>query len=111
MRQIIQKQAIDDLDFKFDFAPITNAPTDECSWGLNGCDWLEPGEKIMNWSLDDPAPDTINIHDAALQDEATSILFFAAGGEPGVDYTVRCHITTTSMPARSVSAAIILRVI
>lgn len=110
--QVIQKLAADDLDYSFDFAPVTNAdPNDPCNWGVNGCDWLEAGEKVVSWSLSDPAPGELTIHDAALVSDATEVMFFAAGGVPGNDYSVVCSATTSAMPARHVEATIVLRVI
>jgi len=77
------------LDYKFDFAPLTNGQE-----GANN-DWLESGETISTH--------TVSVLDAgitkdsdSITDSNTSVTVWLSGGTVGNKYRVNCEIVTSS---------------
>lgn len=90
------------LDYLFDWRAATNgtAQNDEG-------DWLAVGETIALASV--TAGDDLTVTDMA---EANGqVTFWLSGGTIGRRYTVVCHITTNSVPAREDERSAVVRVI
>jgi len=76
------------LDFKFDFAPLTN--------GQIGADsnWLAPGETIATATV---TVDTgIAKDSSSITDTATSVTVWLSAGTAGQKYRVKCEIVTSA---------------
>ena len=88
MPKIIPKDPSGKLDFKFDWAALTNESGDT--------DWLDTdgGETISTKTVTVPAGIT-KVSDA-LADTNTSILIWLSGGTDGNDYVVACKIVTSA---------------
>ena len=100
MPELTKKQK-DVLDYRFDFAPLTN--------GRGISDWLQPGEQIASYLV--TVEDGLTLDSQELQDAATAVIAWLSGGTPGVGYVVQCEITTTSIPPRTKLSRFDLRVI
>ena len=87
MPKIISKDPTGKLDFKFDWAALTNENGDT--------DWLDTdnSETISSKTVTVPAGIT-KVSDA-LADTNTSVLVWLSGGTDGEDYEVACKIVTS----------------
>lgn len=74
------------LDYKFDWAPLTN----QREGGIS--DWLRAGETIVSHII--TADAGISIDSTAQADANTSVVAWASGGIAGTRYLVSCRITT-----------------
>jgi hypothetical protein len=74
------------LDYKFDFAALTN--------GSGDSDWLASGETISSYELDPATGITVDSDD--LTDSNTSVTIWVSGGDAGKSYTVTCKIVTSA---------------
>ncbi len=79
------------LDYKFDWAPLTN----EAEGGVS--DWLQTGECIASFTIDG---DGLTVASSSLTDSDTSVTVWLSGGEDGKYYRPQCHIVTDSIPPR-----------
>ena len=85
------KDPDDTIQYKFDWAPLTN--------GTGDSDWLDtstsPIESISSVSLsaDSPGP-TITTY--AITDSNTSVTLKISGGIAGYIYKITCQITTSA---------------
>lgn len=94
------KDPNDTLDYRFDFAPLTNSRPDAVS------DWLASGETISSITSLTVAStlisgDTFEIEASspaapAITDTSTSVTFWCSGGVAGRRYTITCRITTSA---------------
>ncbi|MHC4361441.1 MAG: phage fiber-tail adaptor protein [Planctomycetota bacterium] len=85
MPSIVLKDPDAVLDYKFDWAALTN--------GTGSTDWLASGETISTKTVTVPAG--ITKDSDSLADTNTSVLVWLSGGTAGEDYDVVCHITTS----------------
>jgi len=74
----------DKLDYKFDFAPLTNA--------TKKSNWLQSGETISSYVL--TVPTGVTIPADSLTDANTSVTIWVDGDTAGT-YEVECTITTS----------------
>ena len=74
------------LDYKFDWAPLTN----QREGGIS--DWLREGEEITSHVI--TADTGISIDSSANADNNTSVVVWASGGIAGTRYQVSCRVTT-----------------
>ena len=75
------------LDYKFDWAPLTNNRKNALS------DWLQTGETILSYVIS--ADSGITVDSDAKGDSDTSVVVWLSGGANGTDYNVSCKITTS----------------
>ncbi len=75
------------LDYKFDWAPLTNNRKNALS------DWLQTGETISSYAIGVDAG--ITVDSDSKDDSDTSVVVWLSGGDAGVDYDVSCKITTS----------------
>ncbi len=73
------------LDYKFDWAALTN--------GSGDSDWLGSGETISTFTL--TVDSGLTRDSEGKTDTNTSITFWLSGGTAGVDYAVACKIVTS----------------
>ena len=92
----IQKDADSVLDYKFDWAALTN--------GTGRTDWLASGETISTAVVTVGAGLTKDSD--SITDTNTSVTVWLSGGTDQTEYTVACKITTDSTPARTVERTI-----
>lgn len=76
------------LDYKFDWAPLTNGSPGGVS------DWLEPGETISSFTITPDSGITVDL--SVLADSDTSVVVWLSGGDVNNIYKVICHIVTSS---------------
>jgi len=76
------------LDYKFDWAPLTNERPDGIS------DWLRDGETIVSATVVGEAGITVN--SSVIADAETSVVAWVSGGVAGTRYKITCNIVTTS---------------
>jgi len=89
MSHTFYKDPGEKLDYKFDWAPLTNERPDGIS------DWLRlPGETIVEHIV--TADVGITVHSSVIADDATSVVAWISEGTAGVRYRVNCNITTSS---------------
>ncbi len=74
------------LDYRFDWAPLTNGRQHAKS------DWLEADETITTASVTADAGLTA---DDVSYDDGKTVVAWLTGGVVGRSYNVRCHITTS----------------
>lgn len=75
------------LDFKFDFAPLTNdVPNAES-------DYLVKDETISSITI--TAATGITVDSSSITDDATSATVWLSGGTAGTTYSVNCEIVTS----------------
>lgn len=74
------------LDYKFDWAALTNSSGDS--------DWLESGETISTYTI--TAETGITVDSDSKTDTDTSVTVWLSGGTAGADYEVACEIVTSS---------------
>lgn len=91
---IFEKDADSILDYKFDWAPLTNGSSGGTS------DWLDTAnsETISNYTVS-VSPDVtggVAIDTDAATDTDTSVTVWLSGGVAGTTYYVTCQITTSS---------------
>lgn len=86
MKQFL-KDADAVLDFKFDFAPLTN--------GQDGAesDWLATGETIASHTI--TAATGITVDSDSITDSNTSVTVWLSGGAAGTKYRLNCEIVTS----------------
>lgn len=72
------------LDFRFDWAALTN--------GSGDSDWLVSGETISSYAV--TVEDGLTKDSDGKTDSDTSVTVWLSGGTAGRDYTVSCEITT-----------------
>jgi hypothetical protein len=92
----LEKDSDATLDFKFDFAPLTNGNTEE---GMT--DYLEAGEIINSYSLAVTAVTTgclPNIVDNYLSGCANAVTAWVTGGEKFKEFNLTCSVVTSSSP-------------
>ena len=77
-----------ELDYKFDWAPLTNEAPGAVS------DWLASGETIESYTLT-IAGGITNVSDSRT-DSNTSVTVWLSGGSAGREYRVTCHIVTSA---------------
>jgi hypothetical protein len=85
------------LDYKFDWAALTNGSGTE--------DWLASGETISTKTV--TATTGITIDSSTITDTNTSVTVWLSGGTAGNEYTVTCRIVTSS--SRTDERSIIIR--
>ena len=85
MPSIVLKDPNAKLDYKFDWAALTN--------GTGSSDWLASGETIASKTV--TVTTGITKDSDSLDDSDTSVLVWLSGGTAGSDYEVTCHITTS----------------
>ena len=78
----------DVLDYKFDFAPLTNSQT-----GANS-DWLESGETISTATV--TVDSGLTKDSDSITDTNTSVTVWLSGGTAGEKYKVLCEIVTSA---------------
>jgi hypothetical protein len=90
------KDAQAELDYKFDWAPLTNGSSDES-------DWLSPGETIASYIItnESVSPEELVVYKSSKTDTNTSVTVWLSGGIAGKSYQVACRITTNNSPART----------
>lgn len=76
------------LDYKFDFAGLTNGASDADS------DWLESGETISSHTVTVSAGLTKDSDSAT--DTDTSVTVWLSGGTAGSDYECTCQVVTSN---------------
>jgi hypothetical protein len=76
------------LDYKFDWAPLTNGVSGAAS------DWLQSGETISDHTI--TATTGITVDSSSITDSNTSVTVWLSGGTAGTDYSIVCHITTSA---------------
>ena len=86
------------LDYKFDFAGLTN--------GNGDCDWLESGETISSRTV--TVSSGLTKDSDSITDTNTSVTVWLSGGTAGNVYTVACKVTTSL--GRTVERTITIRV-
>lgn len=86
MRQFL-KDADAVLDYKFDFAPLTNGQLGAES------DWLEAGETISDHTVN--ADTGITADSDSITDSNTSVTVWLSAGTAGSKYRVNCEIVTS----------------
>lgn len=74
------------LDYKFDWAALTN--------GTGGSNWLASGETISSKTI--TATSGITVASSSITDTNTSVTVWLSGGTDGSDYLVACKIVTSS---------------
>ena len=73
------------LDYKFDFAALTN--------GSGDSDWLASGETISSYEV--TVDDGLTLDSDSLANSDTSVVAWLSGGTAGSNYKVTCAITTS----------------
>lgn len=86
------------LDYKFDFAALTN--------GNGATDYLESGETISSETV--TAGAGITLDSETITDSNTSVTIWLSGGTAGNTYTVTCQIATSA--SRTVERSIYVTV-
>ena len=86
MAQIFVKDADAVLDYKWDWAALTN--------GTGESDWLASGETISTITV--TAATGITVNSSSRTDSNTSDTGWLSGGTAGNDYTVACKIVTSA---------------
>jgi len=76
------------LDFKFDWAPLTNGVQGERS------DWLASGETILSHTIT-VSPVGLTVNSSAITDTSTTVTVWLSGGIDGIEYGVTCRIVTS----------------
>ena len=96
------KDPDDTLDYKFDYAALTN--------GTGDTDWLGSGETIASATItvDSPGP---TVEKSSITDSSTSVTVWVSGGTAGKTYKLACKITTNNSPVRIAERTIALKVI
>ena len=74
------------LDFKFDFAALTN--------GSGTSNWLAAGETINTVTV--TADTGLTVDSSAITDTSTSVTVWLSGGTANTDYDVLCRIVTSA---------------
>lgn len=74
------------LDYKFDWAPLTN------NRGLT--DWLEEGESIVSYTV--TVPEGVTKLSDSLVENNTAVVVWLSGGSHNVDYPITCQIVTAT---------------
>lgn len=80
------------LDYKTDWAPLTNARTGAAS------DWLASGETITGKTV--TADSGITVDSSSITDTGTSVTVWISGGTAGSEYDIGVRVTTSATPAR-----------
>ena len=96
----VPKDPNDVLDYKFDFAPLTNAVDGALS------NWLAAGETISTKTV--TADTGITIDSSSITDTNTSVTVWLSGGTAYTDYTITCKIVTSA--SRTVEKSILVEV-
>lgn len=89
------------LDYKFDWAALTNGTTGGAS------DWLASGETISTRTI--TATTGITVDSSSLTDTNTSVTVWLSGGTANTVYTVTCQIVTSA--GRTDERSIIVEVV
>lgn len=76
------------LDYRFDWAPLTNGRPGATS------DWLAEGETISSQTT--TASDGLTVDSSSITDSSTSVTAWLSGGTAGNTYTVTNRITTSA---------------
>lgn len=95
------KTADEVLDYKFDFAPLTNSRTDAES------NYLESGETISSFTITEETG--ITIDSSSLADTNTSVLVWVSGGTLNSNYDITCDAVTSN--SRTVERAMNIRIV
>jgi hypothetical protein len=74
------------LDFKFDFAALTN--------GSGTSNWLATGETISTATV--TADTGLTVDSSSITDTSTSVTVWLSGGTANTDYDVLCRIVTSA---------------
>lgn len=82
------KDPSDVLDYKFDFAGVTNAADDASS------NWLQAGETISSAVV--TVATGLTKDSDSITDTNTSVTVWLSGGTSGTDYAVACKITSSA---------------
>lgn len=95
------KSGVGVLDFKFDFAPLTN--------GQDGADsdWLASGETISSHTI--TADTGITVDSDSITDTNTSVTVWLSGGTIGQKYRINCNIVTSD--GRTDERSMIIKVV
>lgn len=76
------------LDFKFDWAPLTNNRDGATS------DWLGPTETIISFTIT-ISPVGLTEDSSSRTDSNTSVTVWLSSGTDGIEYEVTCQIVTS----------------
>lgn len=95
---VVEKDSSDVLDWKFDFAGLTNASAAEIAAALDEgfvlTDWLQAGETIATRTVTVDAGLTKDSD--SITDTNTSVTVWLSGGTVGTVYEVACKIVTNT---------------
>lgn len=86
-KNIFRKDPNAVLDYKFDWAPLTNGADGGSS------DWLASGETISTKTI--TVSTGLTEDSSAITDTNTSVTVWLSGGTAGTSYTVACKIATS----------------
>jgi hypothetical protein len=87
------------LDYKFDWAALTNQTGDS--------NWLQDGETIVSETM--TVATGLTLDSGVISDSGTSVTVWLSGGTAGTAYNVTCHIVTSNVPAREDDRTIQIR--
>lgn len=93
-----EKDPLEILDYKYDFAGKTNAREDSDK------DYLAAGETIVDANVTSSVPGELMVVSSAIADNGTSVLYWLSGGALGSIYIVTAHATTSE--GRQVNRAV-----
>jgi len=82
------------LDYKFDWAGLTNGQTGATS------DWLDTVNSEIITAITVTAPAGITVDSSAITDSGTSVTVWLSGGTHGQIYDIACKITTNNSTPR-----------
>jgi hypothetical protein len=88
------------LDYKFDWASLTNSH--------GGSNWLAANETIVSACL--LADSGITLSGSSIDDASTTVSFWISGGTVGLTYNVVCRISTSNSPARKDDRTMSIRI-
>ena len=86
MAKLFTKDPAARLDYKFDWAALTNGSGSE--------NWLQNGETIASYTVG--AGTGITVDDHMLANNDTSVIVWLSGGTVNARYAVTCQIVTTA---------------
>lgn len=96
--KIFEKDPLEILDYKADFAGKTNAREDADK------DYLAAGETIVDADVISSSPGELIVVSSAIADDGTTVLYWLSGGVLGNSYSVTVHATTSE--GRQVNRAV-----
>lgn len=93
-----EKDPLEILDYKSDFAGKTNAREDADK------DYLAAGETIVDADVTSSVPGELIVVSSAIADDGTTVLYWLSGGVLGNSYIVTVHAVTSD--ARHINRAV-----